>query len=65
MDLVNRFREHGFGLVDVFGVALVFRRGKIVITYDLRHDKVFIKGELEKEVEDLVEELRSRKGEIK
>ena len=48
MDLVNRFREYGFGLVDVFGVALVFRRGKTVITYDLRQDKVFVKGELEK-----------------
>ena len=61
MDFVNRFREHGFGLVDVFGVALVFRRGKNVITYDLRQDKVFVKGELETEVEDVDEELRSRK----
>ena len=65
MNLVNRFREYGFGLVDVFGVALVFRRRKTVITYDFRHDKVFVKGELEKEVEDLVEELRSRKGDVR
>lgn len=59
MDLVNRFREYGFGFVDVLGVAWVFRRGKTVITCDLRNDKVLVKGELEKEVQDLVEEMRS------
>lgn len=64
MDFVNRFREYGFGFVDVLGVAMIFRRGKTVITCDLRNDKVLVKGELEKEVQDLVEEMRSMNSEL-
>ena len=65
MNLQARFRALGFGMVEVLGVAIVFRRNKVVITYDLRHDKIFVKGELEPEVEALVEELRENKGDIR
>lgn len=65
MNLQARFRALGFGMVEVLGVAIVFRRGKDIITYDLRANRISVKGVLEPEVEQLVERLRENKGDIR
>lgn len=65
MNLKARFRALGFGMVEVLGVAIVFRRNKVVITYDLKTNRISVKGVLEPEVEQLVERLRENKGDIR